>query len=123
MPELEENRLYSLDEVARITGLSARNLRTWAASGDVAALKRGRQWYLNAAQIRYLIGQGSNPDDTLKDIDLTDIECRLTDLLQKLTGKELENDDRDELLDILETFMRAALTGKTEIPSTLDPED
>lgn len=121
---LQENRLYTLSEVAQITGLSARNLRIWAAEGSMKAQKAGRQWYLNASQIRELAGRGTQESvkaeepetDPLEHIDLTDIECRLADLYERKTGKTLDNDDRDELLSILEDFMRAAVTGRTEAP-------
>lgn len=107
----EEVKLYTLDEVANMTGLKQSNLRYWAAEGKIQAQKVGRQWRLTAEQVR-LLANGTK--DTMQDIDLTDIECRITSLVEKVTGKQLEDDDREELLDILETFMRAALTGKTE---------
>lgn len=122
-----QNKLYTLTEVAEITGLSARNLRDWAYAGRVAAMKRGRQWYMNQSQIRKLLEDDSmdqEPDpDVLEDIDLVDFECRISSLVEHITGKPMDNDDRDELLSILEDYMRAAITGRTEKPAWLNPDD
>lgn len=108
--ELEKNRLYSLADVAEMTGLKLSNLRIWANNGEIQAQKVGRAWYLSSKQIKTLLGE-SEREQVLENIDLTDIECRITDLIQKITGRQLEDDDRDELLDILETYMQIALTG------------
>ena len=114
MAELDETKLYRLDEVAEITELSARNLRDWAWMGRIEAQKVGREWRMNANQIRLLIGEGTRAKDVMQNIDLTGIESRITDLIQGITGKTLEDSQRAELLSILQDYMRIALTGKQE---------
>lgn len=115
---IDENRLYSLAEVADITGLKLSNLRIWANNGGLVAKKMGRAWYLTGRQVNAILGvepgEQIEPGDVLKDIDLREIEIRIADLVEKVTGKPLEDDDRDELLDILETYMRIARTGENE---------
>lgn len=100
---LEENRLYSLSEVAEITGLKLSNLRIWACNGGIQAQKVGRAWYLSKNQIKALLGEDKGE---LKGVDLSDIERRLSDLLKKLTGKELDDADRGELRSILYDFSK-----------------
>ena len=121
-----QNKLYTLTEVAEITGLSARNLRDWASAGRVAAMKRGRQWYMNQSQIRKLLEDDSmeqEPEsDVLENIDLADIEVRIADLYTRITGKMLDNDDRNEILSILEDYMRIALEG-SNLPRPIEPDD
>ena len=121
-----QNKLYTLTEVAEITGLSARNLRDWAYAGRVAAMKRGRQWYMNQSQIRKLLEDDSmeqEPEsDVLENIDLADIEVRIADLYTRITGKMLDNDDRNEILSILEDYMRIALEG-SNLPRPIEPDD
>lgn len=119
MQSLDENKLYRLQEVAELTGESARNLRDWAWMGRIRAQKVGRSWRMNAEQIRQFIDGGTKPkptkvelmpepEDVLEGIDLREIEIRITDLIQEITGTILEDPQRDELLSILEDFMRAA---------------
>lgn len=120
--ELERNRLYSLADVAEMTGLKLSNLRIWVNHGGIQAQKVGRQWYLNYTQVRELLGE-TEREQVLENIDLTEIECRITTLIERVTGKLLDDEDRDELLDILESYMEIALTGKTEPPGFLDPDD
>lgn len=114
MQSLDENKLYKLQEVAELTGESARNLRDWAWMGRIEAQKVGRSWRMNAEQIRQFIDGGTRPKSAKVEpmpepgLDLREIEIRITDLIEEVTGKTLEDPQRDELLSILEDFMRAA---------------
>ena len=57
--EIQENRLYTLPEVAEITGLPSRNLRDWAVSGQIRARKYGREWRMNGADVLHFIKHGT----------------------------------------------------------------
>lgn len=119
MEKLDGNKLYRLQEVAEFTGIPKTSLAVWARTGQIEATRLGKVWHMTGAQVEKFLRQGTfqqEPEDVLKDIDLREIEIRIADLVEKVTGKPLEDDDRDELLDILETYMRAAITGRTEAP-------
>ena len=123
MEKLDGNKLYRLQEVAEFTGIPKTSLAVWARTGQIEATRLGKVWHMTGAQVEKFLRQGTfqqEPEDVLKDIDLTDIECRITDLVQEVTGKTLEDPQRDELLSILEDFMRAAVTGRTEAPKPIE---
>lgn len=116
MEKLDGNKLYRLQEVAAFTGIPKTSLAVWARTGQIEATRLGKVWHMTGAQVEKFLRQGTfqqEPEDT---IDLREIEIRIAALVEKVTGKPLEDDDRDELLDILEDFMRAAIAGRTEAP-------
>lgn len=58
--EIEINRLYTLPEVAEITGQKVSNLRYWAKRGQIRAVKTGRAWTLTGVALKHFIEHGTD---------------------------------------------------------------
>lgn len=59
MAELEVEKLYSLQQVAEITGVKVSNLRYWANLGQIRAKKYGRAWMMSGANVQYFLDHGT----------------------------------------------------------------
>lgn len=59
MAELEMEKLYSLQQVAEITGVKVSNLRYWANLGQIRAKKYGRAWMMSGANVQYFLDHGT----------------------------------------------------------------
>lgn len=126
MQKLDKNKLYRLAEVAEITNIPKTSLATWARTGRIEATRLGKIWHMTAAQIEKFWKEGTfqqpQEPDLLENIDLSELEIRITGLIERTTGKRLPDYERDEVLSILEDFAKIIISGKTEVPGFLDPD-
>lgn len=59
MPELEKEKLYTLQQVADVTGVKVSNLRYWANHGQIRAKKYGRAWMMTREGVQYFLEHGT----------------------------------------------------------------
>ena len=57
--DVEDTKLYTLQQVGEITGVKVANLRYWANLGQIRAKKYGRAWMMNGAGIKYFLEHGT----------------------------------------------------------------
>ena len=60
MPEFEKEKLYTLQQVASVTGIKAENLRYWANHGQIRAKKYGRAWMMTGENVQYFLDHGTD---------------------------------------------------------------
>ncbi len=58
---VDENKVYTFQEVSEILGVKVSNLRYWANRGQIQAQKIGRAWTMTAEGIEYLRTHGTTP--------------------------------------------------------------
>jgi hypothetical protein len=61
-PDPLTRRAYSLSEVARIFGLTARTLRWWAATGRICTIKIGQKRFVTHTELQRLLTGGAPPE-------------------------------------------------------------
>ncbi len=112
-------QFYSLDEAARILGMSADELKSKAQSREVRAFQDRGTWQFKRADVDEMArkrGLGSDPDLSLSDLDLEippdsdDNVVNLSDYQLK-TGDVTGSGERDMLLDDLS--VPPVLTGSS----------
>ena len=127
MQILDKNKLYRLQEVAKITGIPKTSLATWARTGRIEATRLGKIWHMTSQQVEKLMHQGTvqepSEPDALQDIDLSGLEIRITSVIERTTGKRIQDYDRDEILSILEDFARIIIEGRTKKPDLIPEEE
>lgn len=122
---VDEDKLYKLSELTALTGIPHSTLRLYARSGELKTSRIGKLWRVKGSDAIELLNQrqvGCPEKDVMRRIDLTDIECRIADLVQDVAGKPLKEEQREKLLNILNDFMRAALERKTPKPEPTPDE-
>lgn len=60
MGAIDENRMYTLREVAEITGAKQSNLTYWARRGQIQAKKAGRAWVISGKGVKHFIEHGTD---------------------------------------------------------------
>lgn len=64
MEGMESGKLYTLQEVADLTGVKLSNLRYWANRGKIQARKYGRAWMMTGKDIQHFLDHGTMEPDS-----------------------------------------------------------
>ena len=61
--DMDETKLYSVTQLAELSGIPASTIRRWCAKGTIKAKRIGeRKWYIGGKEVARIMEQPTAPD-------------------------------------------------------------